>query len=175
MSALGLACGLAQAQAQESFDRGRTPAQLFASDCAECHRNPKAVIKTLYPGSLAGFLREHYTASKESAVALANYLISLGPEPRPAARSAAPSSRAPAPSAAKPSAARPSGNQGGTPAKPAEAAPAAKPVAEPKTSASPETSPAPAATPAEPEVKPPPKPPEPEAKPPAATSGEGPN
>jgi hypothetical protein len=69
------------AWAQEDLNRGKTPAQLFASDCAACHRNPRGLAKRS-PASLAAFLRVHYTASRESAAAIAAYLISLEPAPR---------------------------------------------------------------------------------------------
>ncbi len=71
----------------ENFSAGKSPAQLFASDCtgAGCHKGPQGLGKGGGIG-LAGFLREHYTNSRESAAALANYLskIPSGPEPREA-------------------------------------------------------------------------------------------
>jgi len=67
---------------QEDLNRGKTPAQLFASDCADCHRSPRALAKRDNAGALADFLRVHYTASRESAAAIAAYLVSLGPDPR---------------------------------------------------------------------------------------------
>ena len=71
----------------ENFSAGKSPAQLFASDCtgAGCHKGPQGLGKGGGLG-LAGFLREHYTNSRESAAALANYLskIPSGPEPREA-------------------------------------------------------------------------------------------
>ena len=73
--------GLGPAVGQEDLNRGKTAAQLFASDCADCHRNPRA-LKRNDPATLTRFLRVHYTASRESASALAAYLISLGPDPR---------------------------------------------------------------------------------------------
>jgi hypothetical protein len=76
----GLSAG--SALAQEDLNRGKTPAQLFASDCAECHRNPRSLGNRENANTLAGFLRVHYTASRESAVAIAAYLVSLGPDPR---------------------------------------------------------------------------------------------
>ena len=81
------------ARAQEDLTRGKTPAQLYASDCAECHRNPRALGNRSSAYSLASFLRVHYTASRESAAALANYLVALGPDPR--AGSGRPSSSSP--------------------------------------------------------------------------------
>jgi hypothetical protein len=154
VSVVGLASGLVSASAQENLDRGRTAAQMYTSDCAECHRNPRAVLKTVSPRSLSDFLREHYTASRESAAALATYLLSQVPDPK----AATPATRAPArPAAAKPAAAKP-GDAKPAEVKSPEAKPAeTKPASEPK----PETAPAaPASAPA--------KPSEPEAKPPAS-------
>jgi hypothetical protein len=87
----------------ENFS-AKPPAQLFASDCtgAGCHKGPQGLVKGQFPGSLASFLREHYTNSRESAAALAGYLSSIprgaATEPRtprsgkPAATATAPSS-----------------------------------------------------------------------------------
>ena len=65
------------AAGQESLDKGKTPAQLFASDCSPCHKSPQGLAKSGGPFGLDGFLREHYTASRESAAAIANYLKSM--------------------------------------------------------------------------------------------------
>ena len=69
----------------ENFS-AKPPAALFASDCtgADCHKSPQGLAKGQRLGGLAGFLREHYTNSRESAAALAGYLAGLpsGPEPR---------------------------------------------------------------------------------------------
>ena len=58
----------------ENFSANKTPAQLFQSDCtgAGCHKSPAGLAKGGGLG-LTGFLREHYTNSRESAAALANY------------------------------------------------------------------------------------------------------
>jgi hypothetical protein len=158
MSVLGLALVSAQARAQENLDRGRTPAQLYASDCAECHRNPKVVGRNMSAGSLAGYLREHYTASKESAAALAGYLSAMAPEPaarKPAATSAKPST-------GKPPASREPGKgaegQSATPtAKSSQVKPSQAKPADPANAPKPPTSPeAPAAKPPESDAKPPP-------------------
>jgi len=66
-----------QAAGQESLDKGKTPAQLFASDCSPCHKSPQGLAKSGGLFGLDGFLREHYTASRESAAAIANYLKSM--------------------------------------------------------------------------------------------------
>src|SRR5262247_3165208 len=72
------------AASQERLDRGKTPAQLFASDCSPCHKSPQGLAKSGGLFGLDGFLREHYTASRESALAIANYLKSMqgGPSGR---------------------------------------------------------------------------------------------
>src|SRR2546423_3581514 len=71
----------------ENFS-AKPPAALFASDCtgSGCHKGPQGLGKNAGLGGLAGFLREHYTNSRESAAALANYLskIPSGPEPKEA-------------------------------------------------------------------------------------------
>jgi hypothetical protein len=98
MAALLALCPLSGVQAQEAtpppqgVSRGenfsaKPPAQLFASDCtgAGCHKGPQGLGKKANGiGGLSGFLREHYTNSRESAAALANYLTKLpsGPEPK---------------------------------------------------------------------------------------------
>src|SRR5262249_56889191 len=70
------------AVARETLGRNKRPAQTFASDCAACHKSPQGLARSA--GGLfgvEGILREHYTSSKESAAALANYLRSqdIGP------------------------------------------------------------------------------------------------
>jgi hypothetical protein len=64
------------AGAQENLDQGKSGAQLFASDCAFCHKSVRGLSKAAGPlgFGLEGFLREHYTASRESAAALARYI-----------------------------------------------------------------------------------------------------
>jgi len=69
-------------RAQENLDFGKTPAQLFASDCAICHKSPQGLAAK--GGGMLGlesFLRQHYTASRESAAAIANYLQAMGTGP----------------------------------------------------------------------------------------------
>ena len=65
------------AAGQESLDKGKTPAQLFASDCSPCHKSPQGLAKSNRLFGIDGFLREHYTASRESAAAIASYLKSM--------------------------------------------------------------------------------------------------
>lgn len=67
-----------RALAQENLDAGKTPSQIFAGTCNACHRSPRGLLKTVPPGSLSSFLRQHYTTSPNMAGVLANYLISNG-------------------------------------------------------------------------------------------------
>jgi hypothetical protein len=62
------------ADAQGNLDQGKTAAQLFASDCATCHKSPQSVTSTKWLFGLESFLREHYTSSRESAAVLTAYL-----------------------------------------------------------------------------------------------------
>ena len=75
---LTLCCLGKPIRAQENLDAGKSPSQLFAGTCAACHKSPRGLLKTTAPGSLPGFLRQHYTTSPEMAGVLANYLISNG-------------------------------------------------------------------------------------------------
>lgn len=73
-----LLCVVGPAQAQENLDAGKSPSQLFSGTCAACHKSPRGLLKSVAPGSLPGFLRQHYTTSPEMAGVLSNYLISNG-------------------------------------------------------------------------------------------------
>ncbi len=76
MAVLAL-CLAGPAGAMENLDSGKTGAQLFASDCALCHKNPGSLAKAGGIFGLSSFLREHYTASSQSADAIAAYLESV--------------------------------------------------------------------------------------------------
>ena len=79
----------ALSRAQENLDARKTPAQLFASDCAVCHKSPQGLAaKAGGFSGLEGFLREHYTTSRESAAAVAGYLRAVGSGPAAPARNA---------------------------------------------------------------------------------------
>jgi len=67
-----------RALAQENLDAGKTPSQIFAGTCNACHKSPRGLLKTVPPGSLSSFLRQHYTTSPNMAGVLANYLVSNG-------------------------------------------------------------------------------------------------
>jgi len=72
-----LAADEAQAQAT-NLEAGKSPSQIFAGTCNACHKSPRGLLKTVPAGSLATFLRQHYTTSPEMAGVLASFLISNG-------------------------------------------------------------------------------------------------
>src|SRR5579863_7003405 len=72
-----LAGSSAWAQAQ-NLEAGKSASQLFAGTCNACHKSPRGLLKTVSPGSLPGFLREHYTTSGDMASQLSAFLISNG-------------------------------------------------------------------------------------------------
>lgn len=102
------------ASAQEDFDKGKSGAQLFASDCAICHKTPQAVVKGGPPGE--GFLRQHYSSSWQSAAAVAAYLRGI--------KAPASAERGSKPKSAKPAGAKAKSNKE---AKPSETKPSEKP------------------------------------------------
>jgi hypothetical protein len=69
---------MGQVEAQENLDAGKSPSQIFAGTCTACHKSARGLLKTVAPGSLQGFLRQHYTTSPEMAGVLASYLMSNG-------------------------------------------------------------------------------------------------
>lgn len=77
-------------QAQDSLEHGKTPAQLYASDCAICHKSPLGLSKAGGLFGVQSFLREHYTTSRETAAAIAAYLEAIDRAAGPAPRGAAP-------------------------------------------------------------------------------------
>ena len=126
------------AGAQENLYGNKSPAQIFASDCAICHKTAQGLSKAGGPLGLGleGFLREHYTASKETAALLAKYVQSMDTGP------AAPEKNTKR-TAAKPAAKKP-GDGKASDAKAADK-PAGESKAEVKTEAKPEAKPADAA------------------------------
>jgi hypothetical protein len=61
-----------------NLEAGKAPSQLFAQTCNACHKSPRGLLKSVAPGSLPGFLRQHYTTSSDMAGVLASYLVSNG-------------------------------------------------------------------------------------------------
>ena len=78
--AIGLFMALlpAIAQAQTNIDQGKSPAEIFANDCATCHKSARGLANGRGSSGLASFLVEHYTASKDQAAALAAYVMGAG-------------------------------------------------------------------------------------------------
>src|ERR1700733_10568903 len=76
----------------QNLESGKSPSQIFSGTCTACHKSSRGLLKTIAPGSLSGFLRQHYTTSSEMAGLLAAYLISngatdtryVGAQPKPA-------------------------------------------------------------------------------------------
>jgi hypothetical protein len=73
----GLAGAPAPVRAQ-NLEAGKSPSQIFAGSCTACHKSARGLLKTVAPGSLPGFLRQHYTTSPEMAGLLSSFLISNG-------------------------------------------------------------------------------------------------
>jgi hypothetical protein len=71
---------------QTDYSAGKTPAQLFSSDCAACHSTARGLAKGRDQRSLAGFLREHYTTKQETASTLAAFLAGAPAGPAAATR-----------------------------------------------------------------------------------------
>jgi hypothetical protein len=86
----GATLAFAQSPRGENLSAGKTPAQLFASDCSACHRSPAGLAKGRGPGQIANFLVEHYTSSRQSAGLLGAYVASMRAAPPAAARTQPP-------------------------------------------------------------------------------------
>jgi mono/diheme cytochrome c family protein len=132
------------AAAQENLYANKTPAQIFATDCAICHKQPGALAKAGGPLGLGieSFLRSHYTASRESAALMAKYIQSFdAPAAAPERKRGSTAARPRRPADAKAGEKKPGESK--TEEKKAEPASASKPEAKP------EAKPAEAAKPAE--------------------------
>jgi cytochrome c553 len=79
--ALGLLMGtglpLTRAALAQNIDEGKSAPQLFAGNCATCHRSPNVLGKGRMTPTLFLFLQDHYTTSKTDAWALSSYLASV--------------------------------------------------------------------------------------------------
>jgi hypothetical protein len=62
----------------QNLEAGKSPSQIFSGTCTACHKGARGLLKTVAPGSLPGFLRQHYTTSSEMASVLSAFLISNG-------------------------------------------------------------------------------------------------
>ena len=84
VAAAGVALTGSFASAQ-NLDAGKSAEKLFADGCATCHRSPRGLAKGRYSLTLSWFLQDHYSASSDSAKALAAYLVSVDTPPPGAA------------------------------------------------------------------------------------------
>src|SRR5215470_18823797 len=64
--------------AVQNLEAGKSPSQIFAGTCSACHKSPRGLLRTVAPGSLPGFLRQHYTTSPDMANVLSSFLVSNG-------------------------------------------------------------------------------------------------
>lgn len=62
----------------QNLEAGKSPSQIFAGTCNACHKSPRGLLKTVAPGALPGFLRQHYTTSSDMAGLLSAFLVSNG-------------------------------------------------------------------------------------------------
>ena len=60
----------------ENLEQGKTGAQLFAANCAQCHRSPRGLAKDRFSWTLSNFLEQHYTSGSAAAQTLAAFLQS---------------------------------------------------------------------------------------------------
>lgn len=68
---------IVEARAQ-NLEAGKSPGQIFSATCSACHRSPRGLLRNVPPSSLPGFLREHYTTSRDMAQQLSGFLIGNG-------------------------------------------------------------------------------------------------
>lgn len=124
--ALFLAATLAPAiaLAQVNIDQNKSAAQMYAGNCAVCHKSVRGLANGRSAGALAGFLSEHYTASAKEAAGLAAYVLASGG----GVGSAAPARSQPEGEGSRATAEQPKSHEARRPARPEEKPPAnAKP------------------------------------------------
>jgi hypothetical protein len=63
---------------QGNIDAGKSPAQMFADTCSNCHRRPSELKR----GASTSFLRQHYTPGSQEAAAMASYLAGIPADSR---------------------------------------------------------------------------------------------
>jgi len=64
--------------AQVNIDQDKTPAHIYESDCAVCHKAIRGLANGRSRTALTSYLTEHYTSSDSEAAALAAYVLSGG-------------------------------------------------------------------------------------------------
>ncbi|HZD92553.1 MAG TPA: hypothetical protein VE224_20870 [Pseudolabrys sp.] len=91
VAAIGLLAMLLGGAAQaQDLSAGKTPAELFNTNCAICHKSPRGLAAAgeksggMLGGGLESFLARHYTAEPHSAQILAAYLKSVADGAAPA-------------------------------------------------------------------------------------------
>jgi len=99
ISSLAL-CFTISAAAQGSLEQGKTAVQLYAANCASCHKSPESVAKATEISE--SFLREHYSPSAQSAATLAAYLNGLERQSSGSVRARGAQDQPPAPPAPPP-------------------------------------------------------------------------
>jgi hypothetical protein len=60
---------------QTNLDQGKSASQIFSGACAECHKAAHGLARGKSADTVAEFLREHYTTSRDQAAALAAYVV----------------------------------------------------------------------------------------------------
>lgn len=80
-----LGCFAAIPAEAQNLEAGKSPGQIFSATCSLCHKSPRGLLKSVAPGSLPGFLRQHYTTSSDMASAMSAYVLSNGAANAPAA------------------------------------------------------------------------------------------
>ena len=84
----------APAAAQDNLHRGKSPQQIFNTDCGICHNSVRGLGAAMGAWQLSRFLADHYTTSKATASTLASYLLSIRrDEPERPQRSRRPTNR----------------------------------------------------------------------------------
>jgi mono/diheme cytochrome c family protein len=84
--AVALTMASTVARAQTNIDQGKSPAEIFASDCATCHKSARGLANGKNSLMLSSFLREHYTASRDQAASMAAFVLGAGAGPPVAAQ-----------------------------------------------------------------------------------------
>jgi hypothetical protein len=147
-----------EASAQTNIDQGKSPAEIFANACVVCHKTTRGLANGQNSLTLPSFLREHYTASKDQAAALAAYVLASGgsgPAPQAAQKPSAehPRTAVEEPRNGEPKAGEPKNGEPKTAAHPLhqtakreEAPAAAKPDEQKEDEAKPRVEPSPAAS-----------------------------
>ena len=69
---------VARPAAAQQLDAGKPPAQIFAGTCSACHRSPRGLVRSVSPGALPGFLRQHYTTGNDMAGTMAAFVLGSG-------------------------------------------------------------------------------------------------